>query len=71
MRCTASSTASTATPDGTIEITDYKTGRSKNRSNEGGLGLFERHGFEREAVLRRHVRDGDGALQDLVVLARL
>ena len=39
-------------------------------SNEGGLGLFERHGFEREAVLRRHVRDGDGSLQDLVVLAR-
>jgi ribosomal protein S18 acetylase RimI-like enzyme len=39
-------------------------------SNEGGLGLFERHGFTREAVLRRHVRDGEGALQDLVVLAR-
>jgi ribosomal protein S18 acetylase RimI-like enzyme len=39
-------------------------------SNEGGLGLFERHGFAREAVLRRHVRDGDGSLQDLVVLAR-
>ena len=39
-------------------------------SNEGGLGLFERHGFEREAILRRHVRDGDGSLQDLVVLAR-
>jgi ribosomal protein S18 acetylase RimI-like enzyme len=39
-------------------------------SNEGGLGLFERHGFEREAVLRRHVRAGDGSLQDLVVLAR-
>ena len=39
-------------------------------SNEGGLGLFERHGFTREAVLRRHVRDGDGSLQDLVVLAR-
>jgi RimJ/RimL family protein N-acetyltransferase len=38
-------------------------------SNDGALALFERHGFEREAVLRRHVRDGDGALQDLVVLA--
>ena len=38
-------------------------------SNEFGLALFERHGFTREAVLRRHVRDGDGALQDLVVLA--
>jgi ribosomal protein S18 acetylase RimI-like enzyme len=39
-------------------------------SNEGGLGLFERHGFSREAILRRHVRNGDGSLQDLVVLAR-
>ena len=39
-------------------------------SNEFGLALFERHGFTREAVLCRHVRDGDGALQDLVVLAR-
>jgi ribosomal protein S18 acetylase RimI-like enzyme len=39
-------------------------------SNEFGLALFERHGFRREAVLRRHVRDGDGQLQDLVVLAR-
>ena len=39
-------------------------------SNEGGLALFERHGFHREAVLARHVRDGEGALQDLVVLAR-
>jgi len=39
-------------------------------SNEGGLALFERHGFRREAVLARHVRDGEGALQDLVVLAR-
>ena len=38
-------------------------------SNESGLGLFERHGFHREAVLHRHVRDGEGALQDLVVLA--
>jgi ribosomal protein S18 acetylase RimI-like enzyme len=39
-------------------------------SNEGGLGLFERHGFTREAVLSRHVRDGEGSLQDLIVLAR-
>ena len=39
-------------------------------SNEGGLALFERHGFSREAVLARHVRDGEGTLQDLVVLAR-
>ena len=38
-------------------------------SNTSGLGLFERHGFHREAVLTRHVRDGDGELQDLVVLA--
>lgn len=38
-------------------------------SNAGGLALLERHGFEREAVLRRHVQDGDGARQDLVVLA--
>jgi ribosomal protein S18 acetylase RimI-like enzyme len=38
-------------------------------SNESGLGLFERHGFHREAVLHRHVKDGEGSLQDLVVLA--
>lgn len=38
-------------------------------SNTAGLELFERHGFHREAVLARHVRDGDGELQDLVVLA--
>lgn len=38
-------------------------------SNEGGIDLFERHGFDREATLRRHVRDGEGALQDLVLLA--
>ena len=39
-------------------------------SNDAGLALFERHGFHREAVLSRHVRDGEGSLQDLVVLAR-
>lgn len=39
-------------------------------SNESGVALFERHAFRREAVLARHVRDGEGALQDLVVLAR-
>lgn len=37
-------------------------------SNRSGIELFERHGFEREAVLRRHVRDGEGSLQDLLVL---
>lgn len=39
-------------------------------SNAGALALLERHGFEREAVLRRHVQDGAGERQDLVVLAR-
>ena len=39
-------------------------------TNDPGLGLFERHGFTREGIRSRHVRDGDGALQDLVVLAR-
>jgi ribosomal protein S18 acetylase RimI-like enzyme len=39
-------------------------------SNAAGLALFERHGFSREAVLTRHVQDGHGALQDLVVLSR-
>ena len=38
-------------------------------TNAGALELFERHGFHREAVLTRQVRDGDGALQDLVVMA--
>jgi ribosomal protein S18 acetylase RimI-like enzyme len=37
-------------------------------SNTSALGLFERHGFQREAVLVRHVRDGEGDLQDLVVM---
>ena len=39
-------------------------------SNGSGLGLFERHGFEARSRAARHVRDGDGSLQDLVVLAR-
>lgn len=39
-------------------------------SNEGALRLVEHHGFEREALLRRHVQDGDGAKQDLVVLGQ-
>ena len=39
-------------------------------SNAAGLALFERHGFRREAVLVRHVQDGQGELQDLVVLSR-
>ena len=38
-------------------------------TNTTGVELFERNGFTREAVLTRHVRDGDGQLQDLVVLA--
>ena len=37
-------------------------------SNTSALGLFEHHGFHREAVLVRHVRDGEGDLQDLVVM---
>jgi ribosomal protein S18 acetylase RimI-like enzyme len=38
-------------------------------TNEPGVAMFERNGFHREAILTRHVRDGDGQLQDLVVLA--
>ena len=38
-------------------------------SNDSGLALFERHGFVREALLARHVRDGDGQLQDLVLMS--
>ena len=38
-------------------------------TNAAALDLFERHGFHREAVLTRQVRDGDGVLQDLVVMA--
>jgi GNAT superfamily N-acetyltransferase len=38
-------------------------------TNGPGAVLFERNGFRREAVLTRHVRDGDGQLQDLVLLA--
>ena len=39
-------------------------------SRNGPIEMFESFGFEREATLRRHVRDGDGNLHDLVVLAR-
>jgi ribosomal protein S18 acetylase RimI-like enzyme len=38
-------------------------------SNDAGLALFERNGFVREALLARHVRDGAGNLQDLVLLS--
>lgn len=39
-------------------------------SNTRGLALFERYGFTREALLVNHVRDGDGDLQDLVLMSR-
>ena len=39
-------------------------------SREPAIALVERHGFEREAVLRRHVQDGAGERQDLVVLSQ-
>lgn len=39
-------------------------------SNSGGLALFERLGFHREGTLVNHVRDGEGNLQDLVLLSR-
>ncbi len=39
-------------------------------SNDGALGLFESLGFEREARLADHVRDGEGNLQDLIILGR-
>jgi len=32
--------------------------------------MFESFGFEREAVLRRQVQDGQGNLHDLAVLGR-
>ncbi len=35
------------------------------------IGMFEGIGFEPEALLRDHVRDKNGALRDLVVLAHL
>ena len=36
---------------------------------EGAMEGFKRLGFEREAVLRRHVIDRDGALHDLQFMA--
>ena len=36
----------------------------------GPIDMFGAFGFEREAVLRRQVRDGDGELHDLAVLGR-
>jgi ribosomal protein S18 acetylase RimI-like enzyme len=39
-------------------------------SNAGGLALFESIGFRREAQLEDHVRDGEGNLQDLIILGR-
>ncbi len=39
-------------------------------SNDGALALFESLGFHREARLEDHVRDGDGNLQDLIILGR-
>jgi len=35
----------------------------------GALSLFERLGFEREAVLRDHAQDGNGLAHDLVMLS--
>ena len=35
------------------------------------IGMFQEIGFEPEALLRDHVRDKDGRLRDLVVLAHL
>jgi ribosomal protein S18 acetylase RimI-like enzyme len=37
----------------------------------GPIEMFESFGFEREAVLRCQVADGDGELHDLAVLGRL
>jgi ribosomal protein S18 acetylase RimI-like enzyme len=39
-------------------------------SNDGALTLFESLGFRREAQLEDHVRDGEGNLQDLIILGR-
>lgn len=36
---------------------------------EGAVGMFQHLGFQAEGLLRDHVRDRDGALRDLVVLA--
>lgn len=38
---------------------------------EGTIALFKRLGFTVEALLRDHLRDRDGRLRDLVVLAHL
>lgn len=38
---------------------------------EGAIGLFSDLGFTGEALLRDHIRDRDGNLHDLVVLAHL
>ena len=35
----------------------------------GAITLFEEHGFRAEALLRDHVRDSDGTMHDLAVLA--
>ena len=34
----------------------------------GGRKLFEDFGFDREAVLQRHVRDRSGAKHDLIIM---
>jgi ribosomal protein S18 acetylase RimI-like enzyme len=36
---------------------------------EGAVGMFEALGFRAEGLLRDHVRDRDGALHDLILLA--
>jgi ribosomal protein S18 acetylase RimI-like enzyme len=33
------------------------------------IGMFRSHGFDPEALLRDHVRDGNGELRDLMILA--
>ena len=38
---------------------------------EPAIGMFQEIGFEPEALLRDHVRDRNGGLRDLVVLAHL
>ncbi len=53
-----------------IELGLRKTTIDIMASNDAGLALFERHGFVREAVLARHVQDGAGNLQDLVVMSK-
>jgi L-amino acid N-acyltransferase YncA len=36
---------------------------------EGTIAMFRSHGFDPEALLRDHVRDRDGELRDLMILA--